>query len=318
MKKHRSVFIAYGTALLILTYLSYALPRCLPGDFVTAMYSCSNVSLTQQQETRLRSFYSDTEDFKTYLFRVITLDLGYSHAFLSPIWTLILESLPWTLLLLGVANVISVVAGFLIGVETAWRKGSRIERNTIGSMTVLEGFPEIATGVILLAVFALHLQWFPSSGAQVAYGEFTMCEQLVDIVHHLALPLLTLVIAYIPGNALLVRNTMILVLGEKYILTAKAKGLPNIRIRYRHAARNAVLPLVTRIGLRVAFMVTGALVVETIYSYPGIGTLLFTAIGTRDLPLIRAIVVYSSMGVLLINLALEFVYPLIDPRIKNA
>ena len=317
MKKRVFTFISYGTAFLILTYLSYVLPRCLPGDFVTAMYSCSNVILTQQQETQLRAFYSDTEDFKTYLFRVITLNLGYSHAFLAPIWTLILESLPWTLLLLGGANVLSLVFGFLIGVETAWRKGSRFESNTIGAMTVLEGFPEIATGVILLAVFALHLQWFPSSGAQVAYADFTMGERLVDIFHHLTLPLLTLLIAYIPGNALLVRNTMIMVLGEKYILMARAKGLPNIRIRYRHAARNALLPLVTRIGLRIGFMITGALVVETIYSYPGIGTLLFTAIGIRDLPLIRAIVVYSSMGVLMINLALEFVYPLIDPRIKD-
>ncbi|CCK82058.1 ABC transporter permease [Desulfobacula toluolica] len=318
MKQKSFTVIAYTTALLILIYLSYALPKCLPGDFVTAMYSCSNVILTQQQETQLKEFYSDNEDFKTYLFRVITLDLGYSHAFLAPIWTLIKESLPWTILLLGGANVISLVAGFIIGVETAWRKGSRFEKNTVGSMTVLEGFPEIATGVILLAVFALHLQWFPSSGAQVAYSDFTMGERLTDILYHLALPLLTLVIAYIPGTALLVRNTMIMVLGEKYILTAKSKGLPNIRIRYHHAARNAILPLVTRIGLRMAFMITGALVVETIHSYPGIGTLLFTAIGTRDLPLIRAIVLYSSMGVLMINLLLEFVYPIIDPRIKDA
>lgn len=318
MKKHLSTLIAYGTALIILTYLSYALPKLLPGDFVTAMYASSQVILTETQETELRAFYSDDLDFKSYCLRVVTFDLGYSYAFLSPIGSLISDSLVWTFFLLGCANLISFIAGFLIGVETAWRKGSRLERKTIAIMTFFEGFPEIATGLILLAVFALHLQWFPSSGAETAYAEFAAGAKIFDILHHLTLPLVTLIIAYIPGNALLVRNTMIMVLGEQYILTARSKGLPDIRIRYRHAARNAILPLVTRIGFSIAFMITGALVVETIHSYPGIGTLLFNAIGSRDIPLIQAIVLYSSLLILFINMLLEFVYGIIDPRIKDA
>ena len=111
---------------------------------------------------------------------------------------------------------------------------------------------------------------------------------------------------------------MVMVLREQFIETARAKGLPSLRIRYAHAARNALLPMVTRFGLRIAFMVTGALVVETIYAYPGLGTLLFNAIAMRDLPLIQGIVLFSSLMVLFVNLALEFIYGWIDPRVKHA
>ena len=118
---------------------------------------------------------------------------------------------------------------------------------------------------------------------------------ILDVAHHLALPLATLILAYFPGNFLLTRGSMVMVLKEQFMETARAKGLPPLRIRYAHAARNALLPMVTRFGLRIAFMVTGALVVETIYAYPGLGTLLFNAISMRDLPLIQGIVLFSSL-----------------------
>ena len=121
-----------------------------------------------------------------------------------------------------------------------------------------------------------------------------------------------------PGNFLLTRGSMVMVLREPFVQTARAKGLPPVRIRYAHAARNALLPMVTRFGLRIAFMITGALIVETIYAYPGLGTLMFNAIAMRDLPLIQGIVLFSSLLVLSVNLALEYVYGRIDPRIRNA
>ena len=143
-------------------------------------------------------------------------------------------------------------------------------------------------------------------------------QRLIDIAHHLALPLATLVFAYFPGNFLLTRNSMMIVIKACYIETARAKGLPPLRIRYAHAARNALQPIVTRFGLRLAFMITGALVVERINSYPGLGTLLFNAIQARDLPVIQAVVLFSSLIVLGIILGMESVYRLIDPRIRHA
>jgi peptide/nickel transport system permease protein len=310
--------ITFGLAAMAMIYLSYSLPRLLPGDFVTAMYSSSHVTLTAEQEAELRAYYTEEPGFGSYLVKLATLDWGYSYAFLTPVSALFFSALPWTLLLLGTANVISMLIGFVTGVEAAWRRNSRLEKGMVGGMTIIEGIPEISTGVILLMVFALNLQWFPAAGAETAYAEVSLCARLKDVGHHLALPLTTLVLAYFPGNFLLTRNSMMLVIKAPFLTTARAKGLPDRRVRYAHAARNALLPLVTRFGLRLAFMVTGALVVETIFSYPGLGTLLFNAIQARDLPVIQAIVLVSSLMVLMVILVMEIVYRMIDPRIEHA
>ena len=312
------LIITFGLAALAMIYLSYSLPRLLPGDFVTAMYSSSHVTLTAEQEAELRAYYTEEPGFGRYLLKLASLDWGYSYAFLTPVSALFFGALPWTLLLLGTAHVISMFAGFITGVEAAWRRDSHLERSMVGGMTVLEGVPEISTGVILLVVFALHLGWFPAAGAETAYAEVSLLSRLADVGLHLALPLATLVLAYFPGNFLLTRNSMVMVIKQSYITTARAKGLPARRIRYAHAARNALLPLVTRFGLRLAFMVTGALVVERIHSYPGLGTLLYNAIQARDLPVIQAVVLASSLMVLTIILGLEMIYRIIDPRIEHA
>jgi peptide/nickel transport system permease protein len=308
---------AFVLAGLILVYASYRLPRLLPGDFVSALYASSPVTLTADQEAEVRAFYARGEGFGRYLLNLFTLNWGYSYAFLTPISALILEALPWSLLLMGGAHLISMVLGFISGVEAAWRRGGYIERTGVGCMTVLEGIPEIGTGVILLVVFALCLGWFPASGAETAYAMFSPLGRAWDVAQHLALPLATLVLAYFPGNFLLTRGSMVMVLREQFVETARAKGLPSARVRYAHAARNALLPMVTRFGLRIAFMVTGVLVVETIYAYPGLGTLLFNAISMRDVPLIQGIVLISSLMVLFVNLVLEYCYGWIDPRVGH-
>ena len=316
--KRLGLIITFCLAALAMIYLSYSLPRLLPGDFVTAMYSSSHVTLTAEQEAELRAYYTEEPGFGRYLVKLVSLDWGYSYAFLTPVSGLFFGALPWTLLLLGTAHIISMFVGFVTGVEAAWRRDSHLERSMVGGMTVLEGVPEISTGVILLVVFALHLGWFPAAGAETAYAEVSLWARLADVGHHLVLPLATLVLAYFPGNFLLTRNSMVMVIKQSYITTARAKGLPARRIRYAHAARNALLPLVTRFGLRLAFMVTGALVVERIYSYPGLGTLLYNAIQARDLPVIQAVVLASSLMVLTIILGLEMIYRFIDPKIEHA
>ena len=310
--------MAYLVSGLVMIYLSYSLPGLLPGDFVEAMYANSHVTLTAEQEAELKAYYTEQEGFGTYLTNLVTLDWGYSYAFLAPVSDLFLEALPWTLLLMGGAHAISIFFGFLAGVEAAWRRGGWFEKAGVGLMTILEGIPEIGSGVLLLLVFALYLGWFPAAGAETAYAEYSAGSGLLDILHHLTLPLITLVLAYLPGNFLLARASLVMVLKTQFIQTARAKGLTQRRIRYAHAARNALLPVVTRFGLRIAFMVTGALVVETIYSYPGLGTLLFNAISVRDLPLIQGIVLISSLIVLGVNIVLEWAYGLLDPRIKDA
>ncbi|MCF8128289.1 MAG: ABC transporter permease [Deltaproteobacteria bacterium] len=318
MGKASGLMVTFALAALIMTWLSYALPRFLPGDFITATYGASQVTLTAQQEAALRADLGQEGGFGHYLWRLVRFDWGYSYVFQTPVSALFFSALPWTLLLMGSAHLISMVIGFVAGVEAAWRRNSSFEKGMVGGMTVLEGIPEICTGVILLFVFALQLQWFPAAGAETAYGELDFLSHVVDVGHHLTLPLCTLVLAYFPGNFLLTRNSMIMVIMADYINTARAKGLPPLRIRYVHAARNALLPVVTRFGMRLAFMITGALVVEKINAYPGVGTLLYNAISARDLPVIQAVVLMSSLIILAIFFALELVYRIIDPRIRHA
>ena len=322
MKAFRSSYFrslpAYLLAAMAMIYISYSLPALLPGDFVTAMYSNSHVTLNAEQEAELKAFFTRPPGFGAYLAGLCRLDWGYSFAYLTPISKLILEALPWTLLLMGGAHVVSTIIGFVAGVEAAWRRGGRLEKTGVGVMTVLEGLPEIASGIVLLVVFALSLGWFPAAGAETVYAEQSTGQWSLDILHHLALPLITLILAYVPGNFLLARGSMVLVLKAQFVQTARGKGLAPFRIRYAHAARNALLPMVTRFGLRIAFMVTGALVVETIHSYPGLGTLLFNAISQRDLPLIQGIVLFSSLVILFVNLGLEITYRRLDPRHGHA
>ncbi|RWX44699.1 peptide/nickel transport system permease protein [Candidatus Electrothrix aarhusensis] len=318
-KKRISLLLAYSLSALLMIWLSYLLPSLLPGDFVTAMYSTSeDVTLTAAQESELRAYYSQDTGFSEYLLKLIRLDWGNSYAFLTPVSELFFEALPWTLLLLVSANILAALTGFIAGVEAAFRRNSRFERSLVSCGTVLEGLPEICTGVILLAVFSLYLGWFPAAGAETAYAELSFQAWLLDVGHHLTLPLASLVIAYFPGNFLLTRTSMIMVISQPYIKTAQAKGLSGLRIRYAHAARNALLPLVTRFGLRLAFTVTGAFVVERIHAYPGLGTLLFNAIRLRDLPVIQAIVLISSIMVLAMIMVLELVYAYLDPRVQDA
>ncbi|MDF1615102.1 ABC transporter permease [Desulfurivibrio dismutans] len=315
--RHQPLY-AYLLAALVMVGLSYGLPLLLPGDYIEAVYGSSQVVLDAEQEAQLRQELGGRKGFAAHLWGLVTLDWGHSLALQTPVSRLVLEALPWTLLLLGTAHLLALVLGFIAGVEAAWRRGGRLEKAGVGGATMLQGVPEIGSGVLLLLLFAYHLGWFPAGGATTAYAELSGGPWLLDVLHHLALPLLTLVLAYLPGNFLLTRAGMVMILGSPYLETARAKGLPPLRVRYVHAARNALLPVLTRFGLRLAFMITGALVVETIFAYPGLGTLLFTAIGSRDLPVIQAVVLLAALLMLLINLGLALLHRRLDPRIGHA
>lgn len=309
--------LVYGATALLMLYASYQLPQWLPGDVITALYADSHVVLSAAQEQALREHLRGAASFPEYIIHFFRLDWGDSLAHHQPVATLILEALPWTLALLLSAHLISTLLGLIIGVEVAWRRHSRLEKTTVGVFTTLNGLPEIAIGVILLMVFSYHLGWLPSAGGATVFADLSGWAWWLDRLHHLALPLTTLVLAYLPGQFLLTRASMVLTLRQPYLLTAHAKGLSAIRIRYVHAARNILLPLVTRLGMRLAFMLTGVLVVETLFAYPGLGSLLFQAIGLRDLPVIQGIVLLSALVVLSIHLALEWLYPYLDPRLRG-
>jgi len=308
---------AYVLAASLLLVLSHALPRLLPGDFVSAHWQGGEAVLDADRTAALRERFASAESLGGYLSALARGDWGRSQALGKPVLELIREALPWTLLLMGSAHLLATALGFLAGVEVAWRRGSPLEKGSVAAMSLLDGVPELVGGLLLLLFFSLRLEWLPAAGAQTAYADLTGAAWLADLLRHLALPLLTLVLAYLPGNFLLARASMLLVISAPYLETARAKGLPPSRVRYRHGARNALLPLVTRFGLRFSLMVTGALVVETLFAYPGLGRLLVEAVAQRDLPLARGIILFSSLSVLALNLAVELLCRRLDPRVSH-
>lgn len=304
-------------ALVLLVWLSYWLPRLLPGDFLSAAWSGTGSSLSPGSMAAWLE-QSEARSFLSYCLDLLHGEWGVSFNYAAPVKELIGSAFIWSLLLLGSAHLLASSVGFIAGVELSWRYGSRLERYSLASMTVLEGIPELVSGVLLMILFSFKLGWLPAAGATTTYASLSGWPAIRDGLQHLLLPLMTLLLAYLPGNLLLTRSSMLLVLGSDYLTTARAKGLPPVRIRYAHAARNALLPLVTRFGLRLTFMLTGALVVENLFAYPGLGNLLFSAISQRDLPLIQGIILFSSLLVLLINFLLELLYRQLDPRVRHA
>lgn len=314
--------VAYLLTIFILLFLNFLLPRLLPGDAIIAMYSGHEVVMTEEMYAELVRMHGLDlplhEQFFMYLTELAHGDLGYSYICHASTASLIMGALPWTLLLVGTSFILSAVAGIVLGVESSWRRGGRFDRSLLTFMLLLDGIPSLAIGITALTVFCLYFGWFPSTGAMTPYSGAEGIGHIKDLLCHLVLPLATLTLSMIPGDYLLIRNSMMLTIREPYVLTARAKGIKKRRIKYLHAARNAILPFATRIGIRIAYLITGALFIETIFAYPGLGLLTYNAISNRDLPLMQGILTVSVILVLLINIVVDLMYKKIDPRVGYA
>ena len=314
--------VAYLLTIFILLFLNFLLPRLLPGDAIIAMYSGHEVVMTDEMYAELVRMHGLDlplhEQFFAYLAELAHGDLGYSYICHASTADLIMGALPWTLLLVGTSFILSAVAGIVLGVESAWRRGGRFDKALLTFMLLLDGIPSLALGITALTIFCLHFGWFPSAGAMTPYSSAEGIGHIKDILGHLVLSLATLTLSMIPSDYLLIRNSMMLTIREPYVLTARAKGIKKRRIKYLHVARNAILPFATRIGIRLTYLITGALFIEMIFAYPGLGLLTYQAISNRDLPLMQGILTVSVILVLLINIVVDMMYKKIDPRVGYA
>jgi peptide/nickel transport system permease protein len=310
------------TLFLVVTAV-FLLPRAMPGDPLLALTDPSNpVYLTDPEiRARVMAYYGLDRplvaQYGTYLGRVVRGDLGWSIGFNVPTWELIRQHLPWTLLLAGVALVASALLSFTAGIAAAWRRGSKREKVLITGMTALRAVPEYALASALLILFAVLAPVFPLSGARTPFAQHaTWFAGAWDIVRHLALPALALTLGLIGNKFLVMRNTAITVLGEDYMLLARAKGLTDRTLKYHHVGRNALLPFLTVVGLQVGFAVGGAVFVESVFAYPGMGTLILRSVAARDYPVLEGVFLVLAATVLLVNLLLEIVYARLDPRVR--
>jgi len=251
-----------------------------------------------------------------YLKHFVTLDLGYSYAFNRPVIDLILERIPNTLLLVVVGKIIAIFLGIILGVWSAGRFGSKIDNLFMAITVVMYSAPVFWVGIILILVFAVKLDWLPTSGIMSMSWGLSPFQEFVDRIKHLVLPLTTMVITMIPIYIRTTRASVIEVKHEDFILTARAKGLTEREILIRHALKNALLAPVTMAGISFGLVFTGSLLVETIFAWPGLGRLMYQAIFRRDYPLLMGIFAISALSVMIFSLLTDLIYMVLDPRVR--
>ena len=250
-----------------------------------------------------------------YLQHVVSLDLGFSFRHRTSVLSLILTRLPATLLLMGAALALSVLGGVLLGVFAARRVNTWMD-NVISVFALLSyATPIFWIGLMFIVLFSIHLGWLPTHGMAVAGAGTTGWAHALDVARHLILPAMTLALFYVALYTRLMRASMLEVYTLDYVQSARAKGLPEGRIAFKHVLRNALLPVVTMVGLQVGHMLGGSVLVETVFGWPGLGRLAFESVFARDLNLLLGLLLFSSVLVVIANLVTDLVYSVLDPRI---
>ncbi len=251
-----------------------------------------------------------------YLAQVATFDLGFSFRHNMPVASLIADRLPATLLLMLVAVAVAFALGIVLGITAA--RHVRRPVDALVSVLALLAYatPIFWIGLMMILVFSVQREWLPSSGMQTIGADLTGWASLVDVGRHLVLPAVTLSLFYLALYTRLMRASMLEVYGQDFVTTARAKGLDERRVAYRHVFRNALLPMVTMLGLQVGSMLGGSVLVETVFGWPGLGRLAFEAVFQRDHNLLLGILLMSSLLVVAVNLAVDLVYARLDPRIE--
>ena len=313
--------IEYAIAFMAIVVLNFILPRLMPGDPIDAIYGNELVAMTPELRAQLRAQYlldqSIWSQFLHYLHSIASGDLGYSYAYKAPVIDIVTGALPWTILLVGTALFCAITIALFLGIESGWRRGERLDRYLFAIFSILNGIPGFFVGMILIIIFALNLNVLPAGGAITHYAGYTGSEYVIDVARHLILPATALSVTELSWIYLLMRGGIISVVNEPFVKTGRLKGLDDRTIRYRYAARNALLPVFTRIGIQISQIVAGILIIEAVFIYPGIGYLLHNALLTRDLPLIQGILLIVTISVLAINFTMDMLYPRIDPRIRH-
>jgi peptide/nickel transport system permease protein len=304
--------------------INFFIPRMMKGDAVSAYMAQARGQLQPDAIKALRiQFGLDNsmslwDQYVHYWSMLLHGDLGISiSSGMAPVSEVIGSALPWTLALVGFATVVSFVVGTLVGAVVGWRRGGRLDL-LVPVTTFLGTVPYFWLGLIFIAVFSSLLGWFPAGHAyELGVEPGLNAEFISQVISHAALPALTIVIASVGGWVLGMRNMMLTVLDEDYITVAQAKGMPNRRVLWRYAARNAVLPQIQSFALALGFIVGGTLVMEMVFSYPGIGLLLLNATNAKDYALMQGIFLVLVLAVLLANILADVVYAVLDPRVRE-
>jgi peptide/nickel transport system permease protein len=314
----RRLLLAIPTILTIV-FLNFAMLHLAPGDAADVLAGEAG-SATPEYMAQLRQKFGLDQQFHiqliAYLKQVLMLDLGYSFRHGMTVSELIFARLGPTLLLMLTAFVLSVGFGIILGAVAA-RNLNNWKDNLISLIAVVAyATPAFWAGLVLIILFSIKLGWFPTSGIEQVAAFNEGWARVLDIAHHLVLPAFTLMLFYLALYTRLMRASVLEQYAREYVMTARAKGLTEIQVARRHILRNAVLPVLTMAGVQIGGLLGGAVVVETVFGWPGLGLLAYESLFARDLNLLLGIFFISACLVVLANLVVDVLYTLLDPRIE--
>jgi peptide/nickel transport system permease protein len=273
-----------------------------------------------QRDALIREFGLDgslLHQFWRYLEQTASLNFGRSYLTNEPVMSEIADKAPATLALVGISAILSAVFGVMIGIAAAWRRRTGFDYAATTSTMTLYSMPEFWLGMLLLSFFGVSLGWFPIGGLEDPTSDASGLALLGDQARHMFLPALTLTLAYLGEYALVMRSSLLDTMREDYLVLARAKGLRDIAVRNRHAVPNALLPVATLLAINVGLVLSGAITVETIFSWPGLGLATYEAIQAPDLPMLQGLFLVFSVSVIVFNLLADLLYLALDPRVRT-
>ena len=315
----------YALTFVIAITIDFLIPRLMPGNALDAVLAKAGSQMGSPQALRaLEKLYgvdnpaSLPTQYAQFWADLLHGNLGIStSSYPTPVTSVIATALPWTIALVGTATVISFMIGTVIGVLVAWRRGSWLD-NLLPVTTFFQAAPYFFLAFLAIELFSVKLGWFPYGLGQnqLDYQTGLAPGHVLDVVDHALLPALTIVVASAAGWTVGMRNQMLTTMDEDYVLIAQAKGIPKRRVIW-YAARNAILPSVSGFSLAIGFVISGALLTEIVFAYPGIGFVLYQAVINHDAPLMQGIFLIITLAVLAANLLADFAYLLLDPRTRQ-
>ena len=298
---------------------NFFLFRIVPKDPIGSLFRGRNVPRETVENLRV-AFGLDEPvltQFFYYVRETLQGNLGISYQSRQPVWDEIVDAIPATVALVGASAIFSALIGTLLGIVAAWRRNTWKDHSITSGTMVFYSMPDFWLGMLLLVGFAVVWPIFPVGGIVDAGSTATGIDLLLDQLHHLFLPALTLTLAYLGEYVLITRSSLLEVMGEDYLTVARAKGLRDKIVRRRHAVPNALLPVVTLTAINFGFVLSGAIAVEAVYSWPGLGKATADAIRGPDLPMLQGLFLLFSAAVIFFNFIADVTYAYLDPRVED-
>jgi peptide/nickel transport system permease protein len=312
----------YIAAFFLAITLNFLIPRLMPGDPSARIIASFQGRLNEAQVEAIRKSYGLTgslwEQYATYFSSVMRLDFGISTVqFPEPTASLLFYGATWTLVLVGLAIFFAFIIGSFMGIHAAWNRGGFFDSFFTPINVMMNAFTPAIVALVLFYAFSMQLKWFPLGRAHdPSLMPGMNLEFIGSVLYHATLPVLSILLVSFGGWHLGMRNVMINLLNEDFVVLARAKGLSDNRVKYRYVARNAILPQITALALSIGFLMGGALVTEQVFNYPGLGKFTFTAIGARDYSFIQGQLLLLTVSVLIANLLSDIANVILDPRLR--